>query len=192
MISITGYQRSGGVKYNAVLDWIITEDLETEPVSLDDVKLHLNLKFTTDGSYEFNDDDDKLTALIKACRVALEKYTGCSFAPKTMEAIIRNEKGNQEIPYGPVDAVSSTVTEDGDAISDVKVRGLQFKWIESPYSCYMHLTYTGGYTVLPDDLKQAIKEEVAFRYKNQGDQGDTISESARQLAGPYRRVQWLL
>lgn len=194
MISITGYQPSSRrVKYNAVLDVNVTTDLSAEPVLLPEIKRHLNMVFDTEGSYEFNDDDTKLTELITECRKALEKYTGCSFGAKTLQAIIRNEKGNQEIPYGPITSVSSTVTEDGEAISDVNVRGIQFKWVESPRSCYMHLTYTAGYSTLPDDLKRAIKEEVAFRYKNQGDQpGDTISESARQLADPYRRTQWLL
>lgn len=194
MISITGYRRSGGVKYNAVLDVQVTEDMEEEPVTLSEVKQHLNLLFDTDGSFDFTDDDSKLTELITECRMALEKYTGVSFGEKTIQAIIRNEMGNQEIPYGPVVGdITSAVTEDGEAIPDVKVRGLQFKWVESPYSCYMHLTYTAGYDTLPADLKRAIKEEVAFRYKNQGDQpGDTISESARQLADPYRRTQWLL
>lgn len=193
MINVTGYRRSGSVKYNAVLDWNITTDIVTEPLLLPELKSHLNMVFETDGSYEFDDDDAKLTLLITECRVALEKYTGCSFGAKTMQAIIRNEKGNQEIPYGPVDSVTSTVTEDGEAIEDVKIRGLQFKWVESPYNCYMHLTYTGGYAVLPLDLKLALKEECAYRYKNRGDQSDGVrSESARNLANPYRRTTWLL
>jgi hypothetical protein len=193
VITIDGYTNQRRVKDNLLLDFKVTTDLVTEPVTLLEVKRHLNMVFDTDGSYEFNDDDIKLTELITECRRALEKYTGLSFGTKTMQAIICNQKGSMIIPYGPVTSVSSTVDRDGNAIDDVKIRGLDFKWVESPCSDYMHLTYTGGYAILPSDLKRALKEEIAFRYKNQGDHGDDPqSQSARNLADKYRKIGWLL
>jgi hypothetical protein len=110
-----------------------------------------------------------------------------------MQAIICNQKGSMIIPYGPVTAVSAYVDRDGTAIENVNIRGLDFKWVESPCVDYIHLAYTGGYAVLPSDLKRAIKEEVAFRYKNQGDHGDEPqSQSARNLADKHRKIGWLL
>jgi hypothetical protein len=195
VISINGYSNQRRVKDNLLLDFKVTTDLATEPVTLEEVKRHLNMIFDTPGSYDFDDDDIKLTDLIKECRMALEKYTGLSFGPKTMQAIICNQKGNMIIPYGPIDedGVTAIVDRDGEDIDDVKIRGLDFKWIESPCVDYMHLTYTGGYETLPSDLKRAIKEEVAFRYKNQGDHGsEPQSQSARNLADKHRRIGWLL
>lgn len=175
-----------------VLDVRIVTDLETEPVTLDEVKRHLNMLFDTDGSYEFNDDDVKLTELITECRQALEKYTGLSFGEKTVQAIICNEKSTVHLPYGPIISITTVVDKDGETIDDPEISGLDFKWIETLNS-YMVITYQAGYATLPADLKRAIKEEVAFRYKNQGDHGDEPqSASARNLADKHRRVGWLL
>lgn len=178
---------------SALLDFRVVTDLATEPVTLTEVKRHLNMVFDTDGSYEFNDDDTKLTELITEVRQALEKYTGLSFGEKTLQAIISNERGQRfELPYGPVISVTTVVDKDGEDIDDPVIRGLDFKWIET-CSSYMVLTYTAGYVTLPADLKRAMKEEIAFRYKNQGDHGEEPqSASARNLASKYRRVGWLL
>lgn len=194
MITITGYSNQRRVKDNILLDHKVTTDLVTEPVTLVEVKRHLNMLFDTPGSYVFDDDDTKITELITECRQALERYTGVSFGAKTMQAIICNQKGNMVIPYGPISTVSAVIDRDGNAIEDVKILGLDFKWIESPCADYMHLTYTGGYATLHRDLKRAIKEEVAFRYKNQGDQAkeEVQSNSSRNLADKHRKVLWLL
>jgi len=178
---------------SALLDFRVVTDLATEPITLTEVKRHLNMVFDTDGSYEFNDDDTKLTELITEVRQALEKYTGLSFGEKTLQVVISNERGQRfELPYGPVTSVTTVVDKDGEDIGDPVIRGLDFKWIET-CSSYMVVTYEAGYSTLPADLKRAMKEEIAFRYKNQGDHGDEIhSASARNLAAKHRRVGWLL
>lgn len=173
-------------------------DIATEPVTLAEVKQHLNLQFDTAGSYEFDDDDTKLTALITQCREELEQYTGLTFAPKTLKAIIRNECGNIEIPFGPVTTLTSIKDVDGVTLTDTTVRGNQFKWIESPKSCYLEVNYEAGYATLPVGLKRALLEEIAFRYNNAGDQQQqyaaaTVSfcQSALELASRYKRTSMI-
>lgn len=181
-------------KYNAVLDFQVITDLTTEPVTLAEVKRHLNMQFDTEGAFLFNDDDTYLTALIKECRQRLEKYTGLSFGEKECRAILRNDKGGIEIPYGPINNVYCPLDADGAEISGKKLRGIQFKWLDGPCVSYIDIKYNAGYETLPDDLKRAIKEEVAFRYKYRGDLAQEfanekpgICEGAKVLCRPYRR-----
>lgn len=185
------------MKYNDVIEVQVVTDITAEPVTLIEVKRHLNLQFDTSGSYQFDDDDTKLTALITQCRDELEQYTGLSFAGKTLKAILRNECGNIEIPFGPVTALTSIKDVDGNTLTSgtsYVVRGNLFKWIESPRSCYLEVNYTAGYTALPAGLKRALLEEIAFRYTNAGDQQQqfangvvTICQSALELAARYSR-----
>lgn len=186
------------MKYNDVIEVEVVTDLETEPVSLEEVKRHLNLQFDTEGSYEFDDDDTKLTALITQCREELEQYTGLSFAAKTLKAIVRNECGNIEIPFGPVTTLTNIKDVDGNTLTDTTVRGNQFKWIEYPKSCYLEVNYEAGYETLPAGLKRALLEEIAFRYSNAGDQQQeyaaatvSICQSALELASRYKRTSMI-
>lgn len=176
-------------------------DLTSEPVSLADIKRQLNMQFDADGAYEFNDDDTLLTRYNTAARSRIENYTGLSLAPKTLRTIVRNELGGVEIPYGPVIAVTAMEYEDGTdlAITDYAIRGNQFKTIETPYRCYLRVTYTAGYTVIPPELAQAIIEQVVFMYKNRGDQQQeyaaadvTLCKSALEWAAPYKRKSFLV
>lgn len=188
------------MKYNDVIDIQVTTDVTTEPVTLADVKRHLNLQFDTSGSYEFNDDDTKLTDLITQCRELIEGYTGLSLGEKTLKVILRNECGDIEIPRGPVNSITSIKDIDGTALvadTDYKVRGNQFKWVESPLSCYLEIVYTAGYKTdnpIPNGLKRAILEEIAFRYTYAGDQQKeyasadvSLCKSAWDLAARYTR-----
>jgi len=182
------------VSYNAVIDFKVVTDLSAEPVTLVEVKQHLNMQFDTEGSYEFTDDDTKLTSLMKSCRKRLEKYTGVSFGPKTVRAILNNGKGNIELPYGPTVAITAIIDEDGDTIEadDYTLQGIEFKTLKSPCSCYVDVTYTAGFTTLPEDLKMALLEEIAFRYENRGTTENKLCDSALLLAEPHSRNVWLL
>lgn len=181
------------MKYNDVIEVQVVTDITVEPVTLAEVKRHLNLQFDTSGSYDFDDDDTKLTALISQCREELEQYTGLSFAGKTLKAILRNDCGGIEIPFGPVTTLTSIKDVDGNSLTattQYTARGNLFKWIEYPCSCYLEVNYTAGYTALPAGLKRALLEEIAFRYMNGGDQdqsGNTLCKSALELAARYSR-----
>ena len=181
------------MSYNDVIEVQVVTDITVEPVTLAEVKRHLELQFDTSGSYDFDDDDTKLTDLIAQCRDELEQYSGLSFASKTLKAILRNECGGIEIPFGPVTALTSIKDVDGNTLTastQYTARGNQFKWIEYPSSCYLEVNYTAGYAALPKGLKRALLEEIAFRYMNGGDQNqseNTFCKSALELAARYSR-----
>lgn len=191
------------MKYNDIIEVQVSTDASTEPVTIDEVKRHLNLQFDTSGSYDFDDDDTYLTSLISIARETIEQYTGLSLAPKTLVAILRNECGDIEIPKGPVSTITTIKDSDGNTLTegtDLTTRGNQFKWIESPCSCYLEVTYTAGYAddEVPKALKRAILEEITFRYNMRGDQTNQYSDQkigicqgAMELASPFKRMSWV-
>jgi len=188
------------MKYNSVIEVQVTTDVASfaaEPVTLIQVKSHLNLLFDTTGSFVFNDDDTYLTQLVSQCRESLEQETGLSLASKIYKAILRNECGDIEIPFGPVTTLTSIKDVDGNTITPT-VRGNQFKWIVCP-SCYLEVNYTSGYTPsnIPKGLVRALLEEIAFRYNNRGDAQASannvgICQGAQEKAAPYSRKSILV
>lgn len=191
------------VKYNNIIDVQYVPVGSDLPATLDEFKRHLNLLFDTEGSYEFNDDDTYLTAVLEAATTTIEKYTGQLLRASTVSAIIRNDLGGQVLPYGPVTAFTSLADCEGDAIdpANYTIGGLAFKSVTKPLSSQLTATYSAGYTpaTIPAGLKMAVLHQGTFLYNARGDQQQQyaasdveISASAKALANPYRRVLWLL
>lgn len=192
---------SACVPYNAVIGTSFEPvDGALYPVDLTEAKRHLNLQFDTDGSYEFNDDDAYIEALIQAATDAISNFTGQSLIRRTVTATLRNDKGGQSLPYGPY--VSDFVLEDSDGeeipADDYTLRS---SMIIKPRCSYLVATYLAGYIPgdIPSALKFAVLHQIAFLYDSRGSQGKQyvaenigISESARALAKPYRKITWLL
>jgi len=179
--------------YNDVREVEVVTDVTTEPVSLEEVKRQLNLLFSSDGSFQFDDDDDYLNELIPRCRESLEKYTGLSFATKTLRAIICNECGGTELPSGPIQAITSIKDSEGTTLSSIILSGNQFKVIETT-SCYLDIEYTAGYGTgkLPRGLVRALVELIAWAYNHRGEEVDVAySKQALESAAPYKRTSWI-
>jgi hypothetical protein len=133
----------------------------------------------------------------------LEQAIGVSLAVKTYKAILKNECGDIEIPNGPITAIVSVKDVDGNTLTSgtgYTIKGGHFKWIECPRSCYLEVNYTAGYTPatvpnkIPDGLRRALLEEIAFRYQHRGDStnkfaGENIGicQGAIELAARYSR-----
>lgn len=191
------------MKYNEVIEINTVTDLTAEPVTLDELKRHLNMLFDTPGSYDFGDDDSYLSTVLTAARMAMENYTGLSFAEKSLQAALRNQLGDIEIPMGPVNAISEVKDCAGTVLnsgSDYKTSGLKFLKLQFPFSDYLVVSYTAGYDTgaLPEQLKRAVLEEAAYRYKNRGEQGveridfrPGICEGAMEAAIPYKRTSFI-
>lgn len=180
------------MNYNEVIEHEVTVDSSSEPVELDDLKRHLNMLFDTSGSYVFSDDDTYLTFINKAARQAIEDYTGLSLKAKTIIAILRNELGDIEIPFGPVNSVTTVKDKDGNTLTTT-ITGRQFKKICSPTYSYLEVTYTAGYTSIPESLKAAIMHYAAYLYAQRGEMKDaeSYSKSALELASPFKRTSWI-
>lgn len=168
----------------------------TEPVTLTEVKNYIRLEGFVDDDEspaeslsDFDFDDNLLRDMIKAARETVEEACGLSLVPKTIEAMITNLCGGQEIKYGPVNSVTSLVDENSNALTPV-VTGVQWKQLKSP--CYenMKITYEAGYTTVPAPIKIDLLRLICYMYLNRGDQ--EVKAFVLQMAKKYSRNTWLV
>lgn len=170
----------------------VVNDLLAEPVALTEAKKWMRIE-------EFTSDDGLILELISATRKHLEKFTGLSFGTKNLKTTMTLENVWEEIPYGPV--VEITLVEKYDEETGAFVAYTDYVTYESKIKTYeggiFRITYTAGFSTLPDDLKNDIKVLAAWQYKNRGiDFGTAAStESLREYphwnllnARHYRKV----
>ena len=171
----------------------ISQDIETEPVSIDDVKQFI--KFSDDDG----DEISLITDMLKGVRVHIEKMTGLSFAKKTIqEKFEKNNSGIYVLHVAPVISIDSvysldieeeqtklTLNEDyyasGMYERILKVYGVDTQ-LKVEYSVGFGDTETED---LPFDLKQAVLRQVIQWYDNrdeylQATYMDTIGSIIRQ------------
>jgi uncharacterized phiE125 gp8 family phage protein len=175
------------------LDVQIKTDLVTEPVTLAEAKSYLNVDYTS--------WDTLIGTLISSARTNLERYTGSTFATKTLVATFQQVAENIDIPYGPIQSIThvKSIDESGTkttltAGTDYLVTGNNFKnirfyGIDTP----IEIEYVAGYTTLPADLKVAILKQVAMDFEFRENVMDSsqvteLSNGAKQHAQSYRRV----
>lgn len=178
----------------------VTEGAVTEPVTLDDVKAWLKIDFT--------DDDALLTSMIKGARTSIESYLNLALVTKAIALDVEftgTEQRTVTMPY--TFGLSSVAVDELDSVDDITtlasgtdyfVRGNLIRINPGRY----HVAYTTVPGTIPEDLKEAIKMEVAQRYSARGenptfrtasatDAATTgLSESAKAKADPYR-ILWM-
>lgn len=176
------------MKYNSILDISFDEGetTPTEPVSLSEAKYHMRITYT--------DSDAYITALIKQCRQRLEKYLGLSLVQKDITAHLRVQRGSLELPYGPIQSTVAYTDKDGGDVGEVEEEGIFFKRVR-PCHDYLICTYTagfGGSFPVPEDIRLALMEEVAYRFHHRGEElTPGVCHAAKINAGGHRRVPWL-
>lgn len=181
---------------NAVLDVQFTEGVYgygDEPVTLEEAKTYMKI--------DYDEDDTLITALIVAARQKLEKYLGICMIPKRVIAILQNDCGGIEIPYGPIYGTidPTLITDAQDQEVSVTIRGGIYPFLVTTID-YVQLIYDAGFYELPEVLKIAIKAQVMFMYENRGERmgmgadGDSrynpdyICNAAITLSANYKRV----
>lgn len=172
--------------YNSVLSLNLTPEDTVEPVTLAEVKRKLRIMDTT------TDYDTELTDLITQCRQMFETVLGVSMIQRTVYAVLQNEVGNIELPYGPVNTITDAQDKDGNNIdaANYMIRGVEFQFLETKYD-WIALTYTAN-AYKPAGLKEALLREICWRFNHRGDEaGDSDGLHARE-ALKYKRGSWLL
>jgi hypothetical protein len=177
-----------------------------EPVTLPEVRDHLIINS--------NDDDELLNRMIAQCREAVENFCCISIVAKQITLTARLSS-TFELPYGPVTGISSVGTRSGTEGSGPVSYNTSESWAQEgedfisfiPQSGFAYnpfvnnrlsvecgpvyrIVYTAGYSVVPEDLKLAILNEIAYRYENRGNVPNErgLCEASQLLAWPHRRI----
>lgn len=183
---------------NAVIDVQFTEGVYgygDEPVTLAELKEYMKV--------DYDEEDTLISSLNTSARLLLEKKRGISMIPKRITAIIQNDCGGIEIPYGPIygsGAIdTSLITDADDQEVELTIRGYPYPFIVNQID-YVQLIYDAGFYVLPEVLKTAIKAQVMFMFENRGERmgmgadgnsrynPDYICNDALVLSANYNRV----
>lgn len=183
----------------------------TEPLTLQQIKDHLIINST--------DDDLLLARLNIQCREAVEEFCAVSMVRKqiTLTADLFRE---WELPYGPLIGIQSVATRVGDpgsgpptyqtAVTGWSQEGEEFVsfdpgenpvwdwgpplprfWAGEGWNNRYKIVYTAGYNPVPEGLKLAILNEIAYRYERRGNEDISgLCEAAQILALPYQRKLW--
>lgn len=145
--------------FNAVMSIQGSSESTTEPITLAEAKEWL---YITDSSH-----DSILPILIKTARMQLEKMANISIISRTVTTVLRNDCGGIFLPMQPITGAVTAVDRNGDSL-ELTLLGENYKFIETTFD-YAKLTYTAGFATVPEDIKQAVKQQVAHLFENRGD-----------------------
>lgn len=152
----------------------------SEPVSLDEAKLHLRL--------DTDEEDALVSALIKAARETVERMTGRSTTTRYCSQTFGEFGDGLELQYPPVVSVSGVTYYDGsgtvatlsasgyqvtgDALPPVVslAPGASWPTVQDDRALPIAVTYTAGYGTsgsdCPEAMRLAIKLLVGHWYRN--------------------------
>ena len=180
---------------------ICTVNPTEEPVSIEEVKMHLKL----DG----DEEDVYLARLIEAARRASERNTGRAYITQTWQYSfqLRDFSRTVKLPKQPYKSITTLEYYDGVTYAWVAMTASQYKvlgmgdqgelmLLEYPGSIF-RVTYQAGYgassSYVPADLRAAIMRRVATMYENRQDVivGTIFAkmdkdQSVESLEAPYR------
>ena len=185
--------------------------MTSEPVSLDDIRLHLRL---TDDTTE----DPLLPSLLERARLYCEMHTGRAFGTQTWEAYLNFWPGRNyiDLPMPPLQSVTSVKYVDYaaaettmtlttqylvDDTSDIGRIVLPYGRTWPSFTGYpinpIRIRYVAGYSALPEPLKQAILLIAGNWYENRehavdvvGGKLESIPFSALSLMAHYKARWW--
>lgn len=176
---------------------VVVTPASTLPITLDDVKLWLRV----DHSVE----NDLITSLINAANTRIETLTGRCLVEVAFQANFDDFPTNRKevtLEKGPVKAVSevSYIDTDGDSQTttdytlDSKSNPARVIFddvisLSSDAGTKLSVSFTAGYTNIPDDLLLALRHLVTESYHNRGisveKSLDEYPESFQALVAPY-------
>lgn len=189
---------------NKIHDIQFDETASTEYLTLVELKAHLQITYT--------DDDTYLTALIKACRAALEQYCNISLVSKVV-TLFADLYCEREMPYGPVSAFTSASlkTSAGTYTAQILNTDYEVDGITNGFQTFKPLTagrwkliFTAGYVAanVPKDIILDHKRICGYCYEHRGDESLTslqggqqrpkgLDEALELFAARHRRLLWV-
>jgi len=138
------------------MDLVIISDALPIPITLAEVKAHL--------SVDFNDQDTYLESLLASAFKEVELFVQKGLKTKTVRQSYKSINGTVELMFSPIQSI--TTVKDFDN-ADVSYSTSYDKTKITAYSAKgIVVTFVGGFTTLPADLKFAILDIVAVDFDN--------------------------
>lgn len=159
------------------MDITIVSDALAIPITLTEVKEHLNVDFT--------DQDDKLTALLASAFREVELFTEKGLKTKTVRLSYTEINGTVQLPFDPIQSITTVTDIDGVTITDYDLSGDKTKL--SAYSASgIKITYVCGFATLPQDLKNAVLDIIAIDFDNKVEDKRLALKAVKDRIRHYR------
>lgn len=168
--------------------------MEERIVSLNELKTHLRITETT--------DDTLLASLLSAAEDQVENFIGYSIYHGDYEEEYQ-PSGIIPLRHGPCLSVESIEDEGGKSYENFSILPLGVLKLEDYGGETLTISYEGGYSLVPEALKLAVKIIVESLYNRLGSHGvvnektgtyqaqyvDDIPPTAKTVLSPYRRIR---
>jgi len=166
------------VDYSAIADSVEQMSRADVAVSPSSVKPYLPV---------YDDDDDEIIFDLAAdAQAAVERYADVHTTKRMCRAEFLRPLRRIKLPFGPHTVVKveqrSSVDEEYEETQDYKTVGLNFLSIELMYRRMTRVTFESGCEAVPRQITTAIKQEIAFKYKNRNDPEQVAAESRAGLS----------
>lgn len=155
------------------MDLQITSDLLPIPITLAEVKEVLNI--------DFNDKDSYLNALLQGAFHEVELYTQKGLKTKTIVQSYQTINGTIELCFSPVQSITSVKDFSGNDVT--YTASYNNTKITAKSDVGIVITFIGGYTALPTDIKYAIIDIIAVDFDN------TVADKAKAIAEVKDRLK---
>lgn len=150
-----------------------------QAVFRDDIEAHLPIYDDNDGA--------RLDRLSRSVQHSIEKYTARDLTPRTRQAYWQSPAMIIRFPVRPVNSllmveqydghdwvVEEYDYNDGNALGGIKLNHLR----------PTRITYTSGFSEVPEEFVQAILQEIAYQYKNRNDPDESPATTKYGLSMP--------
>ena len=188
------------------MSWKLKTAPSTEPVTLTEAKLHLKMD-------DITTDDDLITSLIKAARMACESYCNMGFISQTWEYGL-DKFQNIDLNKYPVTAISVQYYDKDNTLQTLASSVYDTDYTNSPIRFRLGynqtwpdtykrmnaviITATVGFTnaaAIPEDIKSAIKLMIGHLYANReavvvGRIATDLPVGVKFLLDNYRSFVW--
>lgn len=178
-----GFARIGQARPAAEgVEYMVLEDLASEPVTLADFKLHARV--------DFNTDDSLLEFYLKSARQYLEQWSQLSFGVKKIRFTATRVPDRWKLMFGPFTAVNDPDVALNGAKGDILMQGGED----------MDIELTSGWPVLPDAIKvaicryaaglYAIRENYILSINGVPHEPTQLMDEAQKMLNPWRNITW--
>lgn len=154
------------------MDLTVTSDSLPIPITLTEVKQTLAI--------DFDDSDTYLTRLLDGAFREVELFIQKGLKTKTIVQSYKTINGTVELMYSPIQSITSV--KDFNNADVIYTLSHDKTKLTSYSDSGIIITFVGGFTTLPTDIKNAIIDIVAIDYDNKvDDKAKAIAEVKNRL-----------
>ncbi len=179
----------------------------TQPLTLNEIKLHLKLAITAEEATAYTDEDALLTIYLKAAVASAEEYCWRKFISTELQTVTSSFCTTMDLPFPAIAMTSVQYVDAAGATQTVAPQNyyldtytvpsrvifksaFSFPSLNTDNPFPVIFNYTSGYSVsaaiVPDAIKSALLLMIAELYEKREDRVFKLPTASQNLLNPYR------